>query len=108
MIVDDPKKGLREDNIILKETGITCKHLRGTKIGEYSCAVHHHKWYKKTPCYQHGQIERSKTDECRMGRYIINQFASLLDCATTALASHLCRHIAKHIVEGETHVHRTK
>jgi len=34
------------------------------------CAIHHYKWYKKTPCYTHGQIERSKDDPCRTGVYM--------------------------------------
>ena len=72
MIVDDPEKGLSEDNIIAHEGNGPCKHLEGNTPGEYSCKVHNKSWYKKTPCYSHGQIERSPTDECRMGRYIID------------------------------------
>ncbi len=34
------------------------------------CTLHHYKWYKKTPCYSHGQIEQSPEDPCRMGEYL--------------------------------------
>ena len=32
-----------------------------------TCAIHHYKWYKETPCYDHGQIEMSKDEPCRTG-----------------------------------------
>ena len=73
VIVDDPAKGIREDNLIFHEgDGTPCKHLRGTKPGEYSCALHDKKWYKKTPCFSHGQIEAGNTP-CRMGEYILKR-----------------------------------
>lgn len=72
MIVDDPEKGIDENNIVAHEGNGPCKHLRGEKPGEYSCVVHNKPWYEETPCYSHGQIERSPDDECRMGRYIID------------------------------------
>ena len=72
MIVDDPSKGIKQDNMILHNGNNTpCKHLQGDTPGEYSCALHDYKWYKKTPCFSHGQIERSKTDNCRIGEYIL-------------------------------------
>lgn len=74
VIVDDPTKGIREDNLAYhKGQGIPCKHLIGSKPGEYSCAIHDKPWYKKTPCFSHGQIERSKDSPCRMGEYILIQ-----------------------------------
>lgn len=73
MIVDDPKKGIREDNIIHHEGKGPCKHLRGSKPGKYSCSIHKFSWYKKTPCFQYGQIEQKKTDVCRMGKYILSK-----------------------------------
>ena len=73
VIVDDPEKGIVEDNLILHDgDGTPCKHLRGDKPGEYSCALHDYPWYKKTPCFQHGQIERSNTN-CRIGEYMLKQ-----------------------------------
>jgi len=72
MIVDDPTKGLSEDNIIDHIGDGPCKHLEGSKPGEYSCKVHSKSWYKKTPCFSHGQIESSPDNECRMGRYILD------------------------------------
>jgi hypothetical protein len=74
MIVDDPEKGISEDNIIAHEGNGPCKHLEGNKPGEYKCKIHNKPWYKKTPCYSHGQIESSPEDECRMGRYIIDNY----------------------------------
>lgn len=71
MIIDDPEKGISEDNIIAHEGNGPCKHLDGNKPGEYSCKIHNKPWYKETPCYSHGQIEKSPTDECRMGIYIL-------------------------------------
>ena len=74
VIVDDPEKGLKKDNLkainCLKER---CQHLRGDKPGEFSCAIHNKKWYKKTPCARHGQIERSEDTPCRMGEYTMKK-----------------------------------
>ena len=74
IIVDDPDKGVVEDNIIAHlGDGVTpCKHLLGDEPGKYSCAVHHYPWYKETPCFSHGQIETSDDTPCRMGNYILN------------------------------------
>jgi len=71
-IVDDPEKGLQEDNIIMHEGDGPCKHLLGDKPGKYACAIHDKEWYKETPCYSHGQIEANPNDECRMGRYVLD------------------------------------
>jgi hypothetical protein len=75
VIVDDPKKGLKEDN--LKGIGFggqpeRCQHLVGDKPGDYICRVHDRMWYKKTPCYSHGQVEKEDDTLCRMGVYILN------------------------------------
>ena len=72
MIVDDPKKGVSEDNIIAHMGDGPCKHLRGTKPGEYSCAIHGEEWYKHTPCYDYGQIESDPGMPCRTGRYMMD------------------------------------
>jgi hypothetical protein len=74
IIVDDPEKGIVEDNLIA-QNGLEsrCKHLIGDKPGEYSCAIHDKKWYKKTPCFSHGQIERSKDTPCRIGKYLLEK-----------------------------------
>ena len=73
VIVDDPKKGIVEGNLI--DIGFNgperCKHLVGTTPGKYSCAIHDKKWYKKTPCFRHGQIEMSQDSLCRMGEFIM-------------------------------------
>ena len=72
IIVDDPAKGIVEDNLI-EHNGLKseCKHLRGDKPGEYSCAVHDEPWYPETPCATHGQIEPSPETHCRMGAHIM-------------------------------------
>jgi len=68
IIVDDPKKGIVEGNLILHEgKGIPCKHLRGDKPGEYFCAIHSEPWYPETPCFQYDQVDGSTEKVCRMG-----------------------------------------
>jgi len=73
MIVDDPDKGMKKENIVLKPSGERCRHLRGKDPGKFSCAVHDKKWYKKTPCFSHGQIERSPDDVCRTGEWMLKK-----------------------------------
>lgn len=73
IIVDNPEKGIEEGNLILHEgNGQPCKHLLGDKPGNYTCSIHNKPYYKETPCYKHTQIERSVDEECRIGRYILN------------------------------------
>jgi len=84
VIVDDPEKGIDSEN--LKAVGFEksperCQHLQGDRPGEHSCAIHHYPWYKDTPCYSHGQIEKSPTDECRMGRYLLNKEGNAIKAA---------------------------
>ena len=71
VIVNDPKKGPIEGNLkainCLEER---CPHLCGNKVGRYSCAIHEKRWYKKTPCFNHGQIE-SGNQNCRMGEHLL-------------------------------------
>jgi len=72
-IVKDPELGIKEGNIISHEgKGKPCIHLRGSNPGEYSCAIHDQKWYKKTPCFQYDQIGKKNSD-CRTGRYILTK-----------------------------------
>jgi len=69
IIVDDPEKGIAEDNLILHEgNGTPCKHLRGEE-GSYSCALHDYPWYKDTPCFAFTQVEQ-KDSLCRIGVYM--------------------------------------
>lgn len=72
VIIDDPEKGITEDNMIVHIGDGPCKHLEGNKPGEYSCKIHNKEWYKETPCFNHGQIEESPTDDCRLGRHILD------------------------------------
>jgi hypothetical protein len=74
IIVNDPKLGIQDGNLELHPgEGKPCKHLIGNSPGNYSCAIHNEPWYKKTPCFSHGQIEQSPNDECRMGKYILSK-----------------------------------
>jgi len=70
-IIDDPKKGLTEGNIICHEGNGPCKHLLGNSPGNYSCQIHSESYYLETSCYHHTQIESTNT-ECRIGRYILD------------------------------------
>ena len=73
VIVDDPEKGIDEDNLICNDGSNQCKHLQGNSPGKYSCAIHDMSWYKKTPCFQHGQIEQSPNDPCRLGEFMLKR-----------------------------------
>ena len=75
VIVVDPQKGIQEDNLtVIGENGRErCPHLRGECPGEFSCAIHNEPWYDETPCFSHGQIEKSPDTECRMGRYLLDK-----------------------------------
>jgi len=73
VIVDDPEKGISEDNLIVhKGDGTPCKHLRGDKPGEYFCGIHDYPWYDQTPCFAYGQIEQRDTN-CRMGDFLLKK-----------------------------------
>lgn len=72
IIVDDPEKGINEDNLICHKGKSECKHLKGSEPGKYSCTIHDYPWYDETPCFSHGQIEQ-KDSNCRMGEYILKQ-----------------------------------
>lgn len=75
IIVNDPKLGIREDNLI--PVGINgperCRHLQGDAPGEYSCAIHGYEWYEETPCAAHNS---EWSGECRMGAHIIKHQGS--------------------------------
>lgn len=75
VIVRDPAKGIEQENLGYKASGERCQHFRGHKPGEYSCAIHDEPWYRETPCSQHGQIEQSVHDVCRMGAYTLDASA---------------------------------
>ena len=75
VVVDDPKKGLTKNNFIcyIGDGNNKCKHLKGNKPGEYSCAIHNELWYKNTPCFDYTQIENSENDDCRIGKHIMKR-----------------------------------
>lgn len=73
MIVVDPELGPVQGNVEHKKFNEVCRHLRGNKPGEYSCAIHHYSWYKDTPCFSHTQIEPSPDTLCRMGEYLLKK-----------------------------------
>lgn len=70
VIVDDPALGPVEGNLIARG-GDRCQHLRGDTPGQFSCAIHDEPWYPETPCAQHGQIEYSPDDPCRLGVFVM-------------------------------------
>ena len=78
VIVDDPDKGIVDDNFKARDGKEPCQHLQGDTPGEYSCAIHSYPWYNQTPCFDFTQIEE-KNSECRMGRFLIDQEA-LVQC----------------------------
>lgn len=79
-IVVDPARGVELDNLkAINTSEERCPHLRGSVPGEYSCAVHDEPWYPETPCWAHGQIERSPDDPCRMGEWILKRHKEGLD-----------------------------
>lgn len=61
---------LGEDDFLCL-TGQLCPHLKFDS--EATCSIHHFDWYEDTPCFRHGQIERSIDDECRTGRYLTDR-----------------------------------
>ena len=71
-IIVDPKRGVKVDNIRMKDQDERCPHLRGDEPGKYSCAIHHYKWFRRTPCHKHSQIEHGDTP-CRMGAYLLSK-----------------------------------
>jgi len=68
VIVDNPELGIVEGNLKANEDNTRCQHLTSDNM----CAVHDYEWYKETPCYAHGQIERGNTN-CRMGEYLLQK-----------------------------------
>ena len=70
MIIDDPEKGIREDNIIHHKGDGPCKHLREDDTGKCSCSVHNYSWYEETPCFAYSQLPENDKN-CRMGEYIL-------------------------------------
>jgi len=77
IIVDEPNKGLVESNLVTHEGDKDCKHLLGSKPGEYSCALHGYKWYAETPCAEHAQVEYSSDTPCRIGKHILDSLVSV-------------------------------
>lgn len=74
-IVDDPDKGITEDNLIPhKGDGTPCPHLRPNPDSKtYTCTIHDRPWYSHTPCASHGQIEHHSDAPCRMGKWLMDQ-----------------------------------
>lgn len=78
IIVDDPKIGLVQGNLIHKPSGVKCQHLLGDKVGEYSCSIHNEPWYEETPCFEFGQIESNVNDLCRVGEHILSNIGKIV------------------------------
>lgn len=74
-VIDDITKPIDKTNIVFhKGDGSPCKHLKGDRPGKYKCSVHNLPFYKDTPCFAFGQIERSPNEKCRMGVYIMKKY----------------------------------
>jgi hypothetical protein len=73
VIVDDPDKGVVEGNLAFRDGKSRCKHLLGDVGGKYECAVHNRPWYEETPCFAHGQVEKSEDEPCRVGQFIMSK-----------------------------------
>lgn len=82
VVIDDPERGLVEDNLIMQNGSERCKHLQGDEPGRYSCAIHDHPVYEQTPCFQFGQVG-SPDSYCRVGVY--NMVAHILGSKRRAL-----------------------
>lgn len=68
--IKDGKTRIIPANMIHKPCGQDCPHLVWEEDGTSSCMIHHLKWYKRTPCFTHSQIEHGNTP-CRMGVYVL-------------------------------------
>jgi len=82
---EDFKMNKVTEDDVLFINGSPCPNLswHGTTA---ICALHHYKWYKKTPCYSHGQIEESKDCVCRMGEYMRAKGINFYDLYYTQIA----------------------
>ena len=77
VVVDDPKKGINEHNLIYhKGLGQPCKHLKQINENQYECSIHHYEWYKQTPCFAYTQIEKDPNEPCRMGKYLLKKITN--------------------------------
>lgn len=81
-VIDDPERGLVEDNLIMQNGSERCKHLQGDEPGKYSCAIHDHPVYQKTPCFQFDQVGRPDSS-CRIG--VCNMVAHILGSKERAM-----------------------
>ncbi len=70
-----------QDTFIVKEDPNECPHLSFDEDGRASCTIHDKSWYKKTPCFSHGQIEASPDCECRLGAHILERGDNIREMA---------------------------
>jgi hypothetical protein len=55
-----------KSSLMHKPSGQKCPHLVFNE-GVASCLIHDKPFYKRTPCFNHSQIEASPNDDCRIG-----------------------------------------
>jgi len=72
IIVDNPELGIIESNLIGKIEPKKCKHLIGSKCGEFKCSIHNKSWYNETPCFEHSQFEKENSN-CRIGEKVLKE-----------------------------------
>ena len=70
-IIDKPNIGLRDDNIILKKEGERCKHLLGSKPGNYICMLYNETYFDNMPCIAVKGFNTDESDICPIGKEVI-------------------------------------
>jgi len=83
---------LKDSDFMYKKGGEPCPHLSWNKE-KAVCAIHHYKWYKKLRCFSHGQIERSPSDPCRTGQYLMGSITKRRKSLSYYLGSELAEKI---------------
>lgn len=69
-ILINRKDGPIESNIVMKEHGKVCPHLKGDTIGQFTCEIHDCEAFQDTPCASHSQFEHHESN-CRTGEHIL-------------------------------------
>lgn len=75
MIVDDPEKEPGPLNCQWHLGKGPCKHLRGSKPGEYSCTVHDKPWYHGSSCAKHNVECVDDSGVCVKGKQVMDLYA---------------------------------
>jgi hypothetical protein len=73
IVIKDSEGELVEGNLLAIGLGgpERCPHLRGDKVGEYSCAVHEKPWFKKMGCAEYQS--HWPDQKCRLGEFLVKE-----------------------------------